>query len=65
MDQAAVDFVMARITGVDPMGKDTGSRGSPTRLEVEQRAYRRYEERGRVDGHDVEDWVLAEQELAR
>lgn len=27
------------------------------------RAYQRYEERGREDGHDIEDWLAAEQEL--
>lgn len=28
-----------------------------------QRAYQRYEERGREDGHDLEDWLSAEHEL--
>jgi hypothetical protein len=27
-------------------------------------AYRRYEERGREDGHDLEDWLEAEREHA-
>jgi hypothetical protein len=27
------------------------------------RAYQRYEERGREDGHDMDDWLAAEQEL--
>jgi len=27
------------------------------------RAYQRYEERGRKDGHDTEDWLSAELEL--
>ena len=26
-------------------------------------AYQRYEERGRQDGHDMEDWLAAEHEL--
>ncbi len=30
---------------------------------IAQRAYQRYEERGREDGHDLEDWLSAEQEL--
>lgn len=30
---------------------------------VAQRAYERYEARGREDGHDVEDWFEAEREL--
>ena len=32
---------------------------------VAQRAYQRYEERGREDGHDMEDWLEAERELRR
>lgn len=36
-------------------------------LEVEEavrhRAYEFYEQRGYVDGHDVEDWLVAEQEV--
>jgi hypothetical protein len=26
-------------------------------------AYRHFERRGRIDGHDVDDWLAAEQEL--
>ena len=35
----------------------------PTQEEIELRAYQIYVERGGTDGHDVEDWLLAEQEL--
>lgn len=35
----------------------------PTHTDIEQRAYLRYLERGRVDGCDVEDWLAAEDEL--
>jgi len=31
---------------------------------IEQRAYELYEQRGRQDGYDVEDWLKAEHELA-
>jgi hypothetical protein len=31
---------------------------------VRRRAYEFYEQRGYVDGHDIEDWLLAEQEVA-
>lgn len=31
--------------------------------EVRRRAYEIYEERGRQDGGEVEDWIRAEQEL--
>jgi hypothetical protein len=30
---------------------------------IAQRAYERYDERGREDGHDIEDWLSAEQEF--
>jgi DUF2934 family protein len=30
---------------------------------IAQRAYERYEARGREDGHDMEDWLEAEREL--
>jgi hypothetical protein len=45
------------------MEKGTGGGRYPTDHEVAQRAYRLYEARGRVDGHDLEDWLLAESEL--
>ena len=32
------------------------------RAEIERRAYRRYEERGRADGDDQADWFEAERE---
>ena len=31
---------------------------------VARAAYHRYEARGRQDGHDLEDWLEAEQEVA-
>lgn len=31
---------------------------------IEQRAYELYEQRGRQDGYDLEDWLKAEHELA-
>ena len=33
--------------------------------EVAQVAYTYWETRGRIDGHDVEDWLMAEQEVLR
>ena len=35
----------------------------PTHDQIECRAYELYEQRGRKDGHDCEDWWLAEAEL--
>jgi hypothetical protein len=47
------------------MGKYTGGRLSPTYDEIAQLAFSFYESRGRQDGHDIEDWLCAEQELVR
>ena len=33
--------------------------------EIARRAYQRYEQRGAMDGHDLDDWLAAEQELSR
>ncbi|HEV2732269.1 MAG TPA: DUF2934 domain-containing protein [Terriglobales bacterium] len=37
----------------------------PAELEdqIRRRAYELYEQRGRVDGHELEDWLQAEAEL--
>jgi Protein of unknown function (DUF2934) len=37
---------------------------TPSREEIEKRAYEIYEERGRENGHAEEHWLAAEQELA-
>ncbi len=37
----------------------------PSNEQIEARAYELYLERGREDGHDVEDWLAAEVELTR
>jgi Protein of unknown function (DUF2934) len=37
--------------------------GRPTHQEIAVRAYQLYVERGRADGHDVEDWLQAKQQL--
>jgi len=36
----------------------------PIHEQIEIRAYQIYIEHGRVDGHDLEDWLQAERELA-
>jgi hypothetical protein len=33
--------------------------------QIRQRAYQLYEQRGCEHGHDVEDWLIAEREMAR
>jgi len=35
----------------------------PTEQQIQQRAYELYEQRGRTDGHDLEDWLQAEREI--
>ena len=47
------------------MGEYTGCRTSPTHDEIAQLAFSLYESRGRQDGHHIEDWLRAEQELVR
>ena len=37
----------------------------PSNQQIEARAYELYLERGREDGHDVEDWLAAEKELTQ
>ncbi len=41
--------------------------GSPVDVDeaIRRRAYQFYEQRGYVDGYDMEDWLLAEQEIKR
>ena len=61
----AHDFVTSHAAGEWGMGADTGGRPAPTHDEIAQLAYCLYESRGRQDGHDIEDWLRAEQELVR
>lgn len=35
----------------------------PTRDQIRNRAYYRYLERGRADGHALDDWLVAEAEV--
>jgi hypothetical protein len=37
----------------------------PSNEQIEARAYELYLERGCEDGHDVDDWLAAERELAQ
>jgi hypothetical protein len=41
----------------------TAPEAQPTQQDIAVVAYNRYEQRGRVDGHDLEDWLHAENEL--
>jgi len=45
------------------VGKGIDRRLYPTHDEIAQLAYSLYESRGRQEGHQMEDWLRAEQEL--
>jgi hypothetical protein len=54
------------------MPQDTGRRPQSIRNEpqnveetVRTRAYELYEKRGREDGHEVDDWLHAEEEVTK
>jgi uncharacterized protein HemX len=48
----------------DPTKKATNI-GTRLEQQIRNRAYQLYEERGREDGHEVEDWLRAEAEVSR
>ena len=35
----------------------------PIEQQIQQRAYELYEQRGRTDGHELDDWLQAEREI--
>ena len=55
--------ILAILTGERTMMKDTGGRERPSREEIGRLAYHFYENRGRGNNHDVDDWLAAEKEL--
>jgi len=59
------DILAADLTGEWSIGAYTGGHTTPTHDEIARRAFHIYEERGRQEGFDLDDWLLAEQELAR
>lgn len=61
----ASDFVTSHAAGEWGMGPHTGGRQAPTHDEIAQLAFQLYESRGRQDGHDLEDWLRAEELLGR
>jgi DUF2934 family protein len=50
---------------IEPGVDDQAPLALDIRERVAQRAFQLYEGRGREDGHDVEDWLQAEQEVIR
>ena len=62
MHQQSGDFIVG-VTGGNCARKRTDVIERPTREEIARLAYGRYLANGRKNGNDVEDWLLAEQEL--
>jgi len=54
--------LVARLSGEGSLARYAGSE-RPTATEIGRLAYHFYEMRGRQNGHELEDWLLAEQEL--
>ncbi len=57
-----------KVTVKKSTAKDTNENSCESavdlREQIRRRAYELYERRGREDGHEVEDWLQAEAELA-
>ena len=56
----------------NPIGSPSSTRETPKlefpvdlQEQVRRRAYELYEQRGQEDGHDLEDWLQAESDVAR
>ena len=65
MTSSQMDFIRTVLIGERRMEGCAGGQARPTEGEIARLAYHLYEARGRGDGHDVDDWVLAERELTR
>jgi hypothetical protein len=47
----------------DPTPIDTGLRSPELEEQICARAYELYEQRGKEEGHEIDDWLQAEAEL--
>jgi hypothetical protein len=58
-----------KVTGKKSQAKSTNANSLESRVDLEERirrrAYELYEQRGREDGYETEDWLAAEAELTR
>jgi hypothetical protein len=63
MARNVANVIKLSVPGERWMVKYTGAREYPTSDEIAQSAYRMYEMRGREDGFDLEDWLLAKKEV--
>ena len=55
--------ILAVLTGETLVGHDVGGRGWPSADEIAVLAYSFYENGGRQNGHDLDDWLAAERQL--
>lgn len=55
---------MRRRSTSDPTPTRTEQHTPEREEQIRRRAYFLYEQRGRVDGHDVDDWLQAEAEVS-
>lgn len=57
---------MSRSLAIEPPSQTKQQRSMNENVEdqIRMRAYELYEARGSVDGHDVDDWYQAEEELS-
>ena len=53
----------AVLTGEYMVAKYTGGRSAPTTEEIAHLAYQFYQERGRLEGLAMDDWLAAEKQL--
>ena len=54
---------MSTTPGVSPQKQPVQTQAEPNRDQIQERAYFRYVERGRVDGKALDDWLVAETEI--
>jgi hypothetical protein len=55
--------IVANLTGEGSLAKYTGGHDRPSRDEIARLAYHFFERRGWRHGHDVDDWLAAEEAL--
>ncbi|MGA9041183.1 MAG: DUF2934 domain-containing protein [Terriglobales bacterium] len=46
-----------------PLSENEADHPAAVENDIRHRAYQLYEERGRLDGHELQDWVRAEAEI--
>ena len=49
----------------DPTKKTPTNESQELEIQIRERAYELYEARGRGDGHDLGDWLRAEEEITQ